>query len=84
MGNPTLHKFTSEIYFSGFLEKNIILCILKGEMPFKMHKSIFFPEKKIKKICVLALTKIFRHITRNTLIFYLALSGLEITKCLSE
>ena len=30
------------------LEKNIILCILKGEMPFKMHKIIFFsrnPEK---------------------------------------
>ena len=28
--------------FSG---KNITLCILKGEMPFKMHK-IIFPEKK--------------------------------------
>ena len=27
-----------------FLEKNI-LCILKGEMPFKMHKIIFFPRK---------------------------------------
>ena len=24
--------------------KNIILCILKGKMPFKMHKIIFFPE----------------------------------------
>ena len=30
--------------FSG---KNGILCILKGEMPFKRHKIIFFPEKKI-------------------------------------
>ena len=30
--------------FSGFLEK-IVLCILKDEMPFKMHKFIFFPEK---------------------------------------
>ena len=30
--------------FSG--EKNIILCILKGEMPFKMHKIIFFFQKK--------------------------------------
>ena len=30
-------------FFSGFLEKNIILCILKGGMPFKIH--IFFPEK---------------------------------------
>ena len=33
--------------FSG--EKNIVLCILKGKMPFKMHKIIyiFFPEKKM-------------------------------------
>ena len=29
---------------SFFLEKNIILCSLKGEMPFKMHKKIFFSE----------------------------------------
>ena len=33
-------------FFSTFLEKNIILCILKGEMPFKMHRIIFFPETK--------------------------------------
>ena len=33
------------ILFSDFLEKNIILCILKGEMPFKMHKIIYFPDK---------------------------------------
>ena len=26
---------------------NIILCVLKGEMSFKMYKIIFFPEKKI-------------------------------------
>ena len=48
--------------FSGFLEKNIILCILKGKMSFKMHKIIFFfPEKRIikKNICVLTLPKIF-------------------------
>ena len=34
-----------------FLEKNIMLCILKGISPFKMHKIIFFsrkPEKKFK------------------------------------
>ena len=30
-----------------FSEKYIILCILKGEMPLKMHKIIFLPEKKI-------------------------------------
>ena len=43
----------------------MILCILKGEMPFKMHKIIFFLEKKIikKKICVPTLSKIFRPVT---------------------
>ena len=29
--------------------KSIILCILKGEMPFKMHKIIFFQKKKNTK-----------------------------------
>ena len=41
-----------------FLEKKyIILCILKGKMPFKMHKIIFFP-KNLKKI--LGFTSKFR------------------------
>ena len=40
LGRVGSHNFFD--YF--FLEKNIILCILKGEMPFKMHKIIFFPE----------------------------------------
>ena len=40
LGRVGSHNFF--VYF--FLEKNIILCILKGEMPFKMHKIIFFPE----------------------------------------
>ena len=31
----------------------MILCILKGEMPFKMHKNIFFKEKKIVGILTL-------------------------------
>ena len=57
--------------FFRFSGKNIILCILKGISPFKMHKIIFFPEKKIikKNKCVPALPKIFRSITRNTLNF---------------
>ena len=38
-------------------------------MHFKMHKIIFFQKKK----CVPTLPKIFRSVTRNTLIFYLAL-----------
>ena len=34
--------------FFKFSGKNyIILCILKSQMPFKMRKIIFFPEKKI-------------------------------------
>ena len=28
-----------------FMGKNIILCILKGILPFKMHKIIYFPGK---------------------------------------
>ena len=27
-------------------EKNMILCILKGEMPFKMRKNYIFSQKK--------------------------------------
>ena len=44
LGRVGTHIFLI-IFFSG---KNIILCILKGEMPFKMHKKyIFFPENLI-------------------------------------
>ena len=41
-----------------------------------MHITLFFfPEKKIiEKNCVPTLPKIFRPVTLNTLIFYLALS----------
>ena len=44
----TLPKLTVETLnvFQVFWGKNIILCILKGEMPFKMYKIIFFPKKK--------------------------------------
>ena len=67
--------------FFMFSGKNVNFGILKGKMPFKMHKIIYFlkPFKmhKIiffrKKIRVLTLPKIFRPVTRNTLIFYLAL-----------
>ena len=43
-----MHIFFLIIFFSG---KKIILCILKGELPFKMHKIIFFPEN-LKKFWV--------------------------------
>ena len=39
-------------------------------MPFKMREIYFFPE--IKEICVPTLPKVFRPVTLNTLIFYLA------------
>ena len=32
-------------FYYFFLEKIIILCILKGILPFKMHKIIFFFQK---------------------------------------
>ena len=39
------------IFFNHFfLEKNIILCILKGMLPFKMHKIIYFPENLLKNL----------------------------------
>ena len=67
---PTLPKFTGEVFW----KKNIILCILKGKMPFKMHKIIYLSQKKIiKKICVSTLPKIFRPLTRNTLIILFGL-----------
>ena len=46
-----------------------------------MHKIAFFEKKKMKKICVPTLAKIFRPVTRNTLIF---LFGLNIFCLLSS
>ena len=55
-------------FFSGFLEKKIFFCILKGEMH-KIH--IFFPEKNIiKKMYVPTL----RTVTQNTRIFLFGLA----------
>ena len=50
---PYLNLLVKPRVFSG--KKYIILCILKGEMPFKMHKIIFFSRKKKslkKKMCL--------------------------------
>ena len=59
-----------------FFAINIFICILKGISPFKMHKIIFFARKKIiKKLCVPTLPKIFRPVTRNTLIFLFGLTS---------
>ena len=43
---PYLNLLVKHRIFPGFLKKkNIILCILKGKMPFKMHKIIFSSRK---------------------------------------
>ena len=48
------HTFFNYFFFWNFF---LILCIFKGEMPFKMHKINFFPEN-LKKI--LGFTSKFR------------------------
>ena len=47
MGLNILGRVGTHIFFSG--KKNVILCILKGISPFKMHKILFFPENLKKK-----------------------------------
>ena len=48
---PYLNLQVKPSFLSVFWKK-IFLCILKGKLPFKMHKIIFFPEKEtIKKMC---------------------------------
>ena len=63
--------------FSGFLKIYIILCILKGEMPFKMH-TIIFLQKKMLYVCLPYL--IFSDPLHETpLFFYLAYTVLNNT-----
>ena len=47
---PYLNLLVKPRVFSCFLEKYIILCILKGKMPIKMHKIIYFLPFKMHKI----------------------------------
>ena len=46
---PYLNLLAKSRIFSGFLDTDIILCILKGERPFKIYKIIFFSRKKLLK-----------------------------------
>ena len=56
--NPTLlNLLVKPRIFFRFSGKNVILCILIGKMPFKMHKITFFSRIK-KKISVPILPKI--------------------------
>ena len=79
---PYLNLLVKPRNFLGFLGKNIILSILKGEM----QKILFFPEKKIikKKTCVPTQPKIFRPVTQNTLIFLFGLIFRQIVVCLQH
>ena len=80
VAQPNLNLLVKPRIFLRFSEKNIILCILKGKMPFKMHKIIFFSRKKIY---VRTLPKSFRPITQNTLIFLFGLIHLKaLTFCM--
>ena len=70
---PYLNLLVKRRIFLGFLEKNIILCILK------CIKSYFFSRKKIfKKKGVPTLPKIFRPVTRNALGFLANLCDIAI------
>ena len=48
-----LYLLVKHSFFFRYSETNIILCILKCEMPFEMHKIIYFFQKYInrKKMC---------------------------------
>ena len=45
LGRVGTHIFRIGTHNFFFWKKNIILCILKGISPFKMHKIIFFSNK---------------------------------------
>ena len=69
---PYLNLLVKPGIFFRFSGKYIILCILKGEMPFKIHKIMGVFQKKITKekyVCINFLPKIFRPVSQNTLIF---------------
>ena len=68
---PYLNLLVKPIIVFRISVKNIILWILKGKMPFKMYKIIFFPEKKKmkKKMCAY-LPKISDLLPETHLFFY--------------
>ena len=69
---------------SGFLEKNIIECILKGEMPFKMHMILYFFSRKknvIEKKCVPTLPNFPDPLTKTHLFFIWPYESISIKIC---
>ena len=60
--------------------KKKLYAFRKAKCLFKMHKIIFFSRKKY--ICMPTLPKIFRPITRSTLVFFWLYKGLIMTCCI--
>ena len=54
--------------FQVFWEKYIALCILKGILPFKMHKIIFFPDNLKKFLGFTSKARIFLLVDLQTLL----------------
>ena len=70
---PYLNLLVKPGIFSSFLGKKLFLCILKGEMLFKMQKIIyFFPEKNnLKKYVCLPYLNLSDPLPKTHLFFYL-------------
>ena len=80
VARPYLNILVKPRIFSGFLEKDITLSILKGKIPFKMLKIIFFffkKKKKLEQICVLPYLIFSDLLPETHLSFYLALSHMS-------
>ena len=74
---PYLNLLMKSRIFYRFSGKNIILCFLKGKMPFKMHKIIFFSRKKYVWLPYLKFSDPLPE-THCDLLFYLALEAFSI------
>ena len=55
-----------------FFEQKNVLCILKGKMPFKMHKIILFQKKEIikKNMCAYVFLKFSDLLPKTRIFFY--------------
>ena len=70
LGRVGTHIFFLMFFFSG--KKPIILSILEGILPFKMHKIIFFFPENLKKILGFANSFNYGRVTLNICFFHLA------------
>ena len=68
---PYINLLAKPRTFFMFSRKNIILCILKGEITFKMHKLYFLPEKENKKYVCLPYLKFVDSLPETHLVFFI-------------